>query len=114
MSTTSTEEPTHKKANGSENATAAEIERVSRALSEHLEEHDENRATLQERFHEACEKLKKEIDDLECRINNELREKFTAEDNRLQTALSDLQTAMPLKQRTKYLLLSKKQRRNSF
>ena len=72
---TSTEEPATKRAKTSENSTAeAEAERVSKALRERLEEHDNNRKEVQEMLHMLCEVWRKEIDDLEERINNELRE----------------------------------------
>ena len=38
--------------------------------------------------------MRKQIDDLEDKVNSELKEKVTKEDSRLQTALSNLQTAV--------------------
>lgn len=58
-----------------------------------LEECDNKRREAQEGAHERYETVRKEIDDLEESINNELRERFTKEDSRLQTALNELQTA---------------------
>ena len=57
-----------------------------------LEECDNKRREAQEKAEEKYGKMRKEIDELEDRINNELREKFTAEDSRLQTTLSELRT----------------------
>ena len=70
-----------------------ECDKVSKALSERLEAHDESRKAAQEKLHEACEGLRAQIDRLEESINSELEEKFTAEDNRLQTALSGIRSA---------------------
>ena len=68
-------------------------EYASKVLSERLEAHDESRMAVQEKLHETCEELRAQIDKLEERINNELEEKFTAEDNRLQTALDELRSS---------------------
>ena len=66
---------------------------VTDALIERLDSHDKNRKEVQEQLHNMCEMWRKEIDDLEDRINSELETKFKEEDSRLQTALNDLQTA---------------------
>ena len=49
---------------------------------------------VQEKFHEVCEKWRKEIDELEDKINSELEAKFKEEDNRLQAALNSMQTSI--------------------
>ena len=56
--------------------------------SERLEKHDESRKAAQEKLHEICNGLRAQIDKLEEKINSELEEKFTVEDNRLQAILS--------------------------
>ena len=70
-----------------------EREKISKILSERLEAHDESRKASQEKLHGFCEDLKAQIDRLEERINSELEEKFTAEDSRLQTILSELSSS---------------------
>ena len=67
---------------------------VMKALNERLDSHDNNRKEVQEKLHNICEKWRKEIDDLEDKINSELEAKFKEEDSRLQTALNDLQTVI--------------------
>ena len=67
-----------------------EREKVADTLSKRLEAHDDNRRATQERLHEICGGLRKQIDEFEDKVNTELEEKFTAEDNRLQTALGGL------------------------
>ena len=68
-----------------------ERERISKALSKRLEAHDENRKAAQKNLHKACEGLRAQIKGLEGKVENDLEEKFTAEDNRLQSAYEDLQ-----------------------
>ena len=68
-----------------------ETERIVNALEDRLERHDNNRKEVQEKLCSICEKWRKEIDELEVRVNNELEAKFKEEDSRLQTALNDLQ-----------------------
>ena len=70
-----------------------EREDISKILSERLEAHDESRKAAQEKLHNFCEGLRAQIDKLENRINSEIEEKFTKEDNRLQTALNELRAS---------------------
>ena len=67
-----------------------EREKVSNILSERLEAHDESRKAAQEKLHNFCDGLRAQVDKLENRVNSELGEKFTAEDDRLQSTLSEL------------------------
>ena len=67
-----------------------ERERVSKILSERLEAHDESRRAAQVKLHDFCEGLRARINEFEERVNRELEEKYTVEDNRLQTALNEL------------------------
>ena len=69
-----------------------EREKVTKALMERLESHDENRVTVQDELHGLCDRIKKQIEEMEDKINSELEEKFAKEDNRLQTALNSIQT----------------------
>ena len=69
-----------------------EHEKVERALSERLEEHDKSRRDAQEKLGEIYKRLEASIDEFEDRTGSELEEKFTAESNRLQSALDDLQS----------------------
>ena len=69
-----------------------EVERVVSALIERLGCHDENRREVQEKLHSVCEKWRKEIDDLEDKINSELEVRFKEEDSRIQAVLHDLRT----------------------
>lgn len=69
-----------------------EVEKVVAAIRKCLDNHDTNRKEVQEQLHGTCEKWKKEIDDLEDKINSELEEKFKEKDSCLQAALSNLQT----------------------
>ena len=84
-------------------------EKVERALSERLEEHDKSRKAAQEKLGKICRGLEASIDGLENRLNGELEEKSTAENSRLQSALADLQVdggdAMKTTQRVKAELL---------
>ena len=52
-------------------------------LSERLEAHDESRKAAQDKLHEICEGLRAQITEFENKTNEELEEKFTAEDRRL-------------------------------
>ena len=65
-------------------------ERVVAALSERLEMHDNSRRTVQESLHNACNELRKFIDEMEEGVNRRLEEEFTKEDNRLQSTLNEL------------------------
>ena len=81
-----TEEPAVKKAKTEgavPSAVKQEAEVVVKALNERLDSHDNNRKEVQEKLHNICEKWRKEIDDLEDKINSELETKFKEEDSRL-------------------------------
>ena len=68
-----------------------EREKVSKALNERLEVHDDNRKAAQDKLHEACEELRAQIEGLEGKVGGKLEEKFNSEDNRLQAAYEVLQ-----------------------
>ena len=68
-----------------------ECEKIERSLSERLEAHDKSRKDAQERLEDICKGLEASVDELESRTSSELEEKSTAESNRLQNALADLQ-----------------------
>ena len=70
-----------------------EREAIKRMLSERIEILEDNKAALQEKLQKICEGLRTEVGKLEERVNNELKVKYTAEDKRLQTSLSELRTA---------------------
>ena len=72
---------------------AEECEEIEEMLSECIEAHDESRRAAQDRLHELCEGLRSQVAELRSRVNKGLEEKFTAEDRRLQEALSGLRTA---------------------
>ena len=67
--------------------------KVERMLGERLEAHDESRRAAQDKLHEFCEGLRKQVAEFKSRVNKELEEKFTEEDKRLQALLSGLRTA---------------------
>lgn len=67
-----------------------ERELIARLLSERLETHDNSRKVAQEKIHEICDGLKRQIDELEDKINKGIEEVFNKEDNRIQNALNDL------------------------
>ena len=69
-----------------------ELENIKRILSEHIEIHDETRNAAQEKLHEICDELRAQVEKLGEKINSELEEKFTKEDNRLQENLSGLRS----------------------
>ena len=73
------------KANNPEEKEEEEEERakVEKVLSERLEAHDESRRVAQDKLHEICEGLRAQITEFENKTNEELKEKFTAEDRRL-------------------------------
>ena len=73
------------------NTLEEECARIEEMLSERLEAHDKNRMTAQERLEEICRGLEASIDELENRASNEIAEKSTAESERLQSILADLQ-----------------------
>ena len=66
---------------------------VTDALAERLEEHNTNRVAIQDKLHDTCNELRKQVDMMEDRINGELQKMFTMEDSRLQAALSELRAA---------------------
>ena len=67
-----------------------ECESVIAALNERLERHDENRRIVQESLQNACDRMRKQIDEMEESINCRLGKKLTMEENRLQGALCEL------------------------
>ena len=69
-----------------------EREKVERALSKRLEAHDKSRSAAQEKLEGICKELETNVTELEDRVGSELEEKSTAENNRLQSALADLQS----------------------
>ena len=71
-----------------------EAERIIEALCQRLEMHNENRKGIQDEVSAVCSRLRKQINDLEVRINAELEGNFSEEDNRLQQVLNDLRTAL--------------------
>lgn len=71
--------------------TTNDFEEVTEILNERLEEHDNNRKVVQDSLHKILNDLRSQIDEFETRISKELEENFTAEDNRLQSILDDLQ-----------------------
>ena len=64
-----------------------ECEIIRGVLSERLETHDKSRRAAQEKLDEICKGVEASVDELENRVCSELEEKFTAESNRLQSAL---------------------------
>lgn len=69
-----------------------ERDRVAQILSERLVAHDDSRRAAQEKLHEICNELRKQIDVVEDRVNAELEKKFTAEDSRLQDVLNSIRS----------------------
>ena len=65
-------------------------EEALNALNTHLEDAEESRKEAQKEINEICEKMWKQIDALEEKVNSELEGKFTKEDERLQSALGSL------------------------
>ena len=76
--------------------TETDVESITEALIRRLDEHDENRRTVLERLQEICRGYSKQIDDLEGKINDEIKKEFKKEDDRYQSALVYTQNAMPL------------------
>ena len=66
-----------------------EVERVTKALRERLESHDENRKAIQEKLHRMCEKWRKEIDEQEKKVNCEIEERHSTKIEDIQKALED-------------------------
>ena len=71
------------------------------ALCERLERHDDSRRAVQEKLHEVCNELRRHVDEMEERVNKRLEEEFTEEDNRLQSALSELRRYIAMKKEGK-------------
>ena len=69
---------------------------VRQALIKRLEEHDANRQLVQDELHNFCDELRKQVKELEDNINKELEGKFSAEDDRLQVALSKLTSSISM------------------
>ena len=74
-----------------------ELSRVREALGDRLESHDRDRVLIQTRVKEVCDGLRKQIDELEDRINEGIKENFTKEENRLQTVFNEVNTYNPEK-----------------
>lgn len=68
-----------------------ELENLKQVVSEQLEAHDNGRRDVQEKLAEICGRTRTQVDGFENIINNELEEKCTAEESRLQAVLSNLQ-----------------------
>lgn len=73
-------------------AVIEEQEKIINALTDRLSEHDDNRRTLQERAERICQNLREQIQTFEDVTNELLGEKFSKEDERLQNALSEIQS----------------------
>ena len=96
-SNNNTEEPAIKKAKiegAVPQAQKEEVERVVKALNKRLNSHNENRKEVQDKLLSVCEGWRKEIDDLEDKINSKLEAKFKEEDRCLQAALNNLQVTI--------------------
>ena len=63
-------------------------------LDARLEAHNENRKKVQRSLHSQCEEMRKQIDELEEHVNNNLETQFTEEDARIQEAKVALQRAV--------------------
>ena len=87
------EEATCTSCDSSDSRVKAEVKRAAKALRERLDSHDSNRKEVQEKLHNTCEEWRKQIDELEDKINSELEGKYKEEDNRLQTILNELLAA---------------------
>ena len=73
---------------------ALTAEELVEALDRRLDEHNENRMTVQEKNSAICAKLRQRIDELEESVNSATEERFLEEDNCIQEALNDLKTFM--------------------
>ena len=71
-----------------------EAARIADKLSERIEEHDENRRRVQDDLYEACNRLKKQLEELEGRVNGSLEEKYVKEDAQMQEVFSELSKAI--------------------
>ena len=84
-------EPAAKKAKTDLLAVTEEKRKAAiKELTARLEEHDENRKTEQEKLHNECNELRRQIDAMEDSLNSNLEKIFKAEDNRLQNTLTKL------------------------
>ena len=63
-------------------------------ISERLSTHDKSREEVQSRITDACKKLNQKILDAETRAYDELKDLYTAEDERLQRLLCEINTAI--------------------
>ena len=72
---------------------------VADALNKRLEEADEGRRATQERIDRTCKEVAQKVSELEERLNSEIEEKYTSENNRLQAALNSLQAVPPTRRR---------------
>lgn len=63
---------------------------IINALCKRLEDHNDNRIAVQEELHSICTQLKKDIDDMENKINAKFQVVFENEDHRLQGLLGDI------------------------
>ena len=92
-----TEEPAFKKVKAEKavpQAQKEEAKRVVKALERHIESHDNSRKEVQEKLHTICDRWRKEVDELEDKVSNELEAKFKEEDSCLQSTLNNLQTSI--------------------
>ena len=64
-----------------------EVVRGVKALREHLDSHNNNRKEVQRELHEACEKWRKEADELERKTSHDIEVAFSKEKDCLQKAL---------------------------
>lgn len=67
-----------------------EIGEIIEALNGRIEKHDDSKNVVQEKLHEVCDRMRKQIDDLELKISSELEENYTKEDEGLQNVLAEL------------------------
>lgn len=78
-------------------------------MSSRLEENDNSRKEIQEKLHEACEALRRKIDEMEERINRTLEDEFKPEDERLQRAFNEISSLDTENKSDFQLLLEKAQ-----
>ena len=86
------EEPEQKKVKTGRttDTTSDEVERVAEALRERLVCHDTNRKEVQERLHKACEKQRRDVDEMEEKELCELEKRFCEEINRINEELCEV------------------------
>ena len=73
-----------------------ELEKTKQIFSERLEAHDNNRMVVQETIDKICGRASNQVDDFEKKISTKLEEKYTAEENHLQTVFENLQMSESL------------------